>query len=152
MSADYVVGEFHVRPTERRVLLHGQPVALGARAFDLLLALIEHRDRVIGKEELLALVWPAVVVEEGNLPVKVSTLRKLLGGDAIATIPGRGYRWARRLRIEVTTGRRLRTFDAAKGRRLACSPTVAAPTTDPSPARRPTRRSPEDHHERPAQR
>ena len=93
MAADYGVGEFQVRPAERRVVLRDQPVAIGARAFDLLLALIEHRDRVVSKDELLALVWPAVVVEEGNLAVQVSSLRKLLGSDAIVTIPGRGYRF-----------------------------------------------------------
>jgi len=93
VTAEYVLGEFQVRPAERSVVFRGEPVALGARAFDLLLALIEHRDRILGKDELLALVWPALVVEEGNLAVQVSTLRKLLGSDAIATIPGRGYRF-----------------------------------------------------------
>jgi predicted ATPase len=72
-------------------------VALGARAFDLLLALIEHRARVVGKDELLSLVWPDVVVEEGNLAVQVSALRKLLGSDVISTIPGRGYRFTARV-------------------------------------------------------
>ncbi len=82
-----------VRPAQRQLLVDGQPAALGARAFDLLLALIEHRDRVVSKNELLDLVWPGLVVEENNLQVQVSTLRKLLGPKAIATVPGRGYRW-----------------------------------------------------------
>lgn len=103
MAAEYGVGAFQVRPAERRVYAHGRPVPLGARAFDLLLALIEHRDRVVAKNELLALVWPAVVVEEGNLAVQVSTLRKLLGPDAISTIPGRGYRFTAPV-AEVVTG------------------------------------------------
>lgn len=85
-------GGFEVRPAERRVLQHGEPVALGARAFDLLLALIEHRDRVVGKNELLARVWPGVV-EENNLTVQISTLRKVLGYAAVATVAGRGYRF-----------------------------------------------------------
>lgn len=72
----------------------GRPVALGSRAFDLLLVLIEHRDRVVGKNELLDRVWPGLVVEEGNLKVHVSTLRRLIGAQAIATIPARGYRFA----------------------------------------------------------
>jgi DNA-binding winged helix-turn-helix (wHTH) protein len=67
---------------------------LGSRAFDLLLCLIEHRDRVVSKSELLDLVWPGVVVEENNLTVHVSALRKLLGAQAVATVPGRGYRFA----------------------------------------------------------
>ncbi|MBL0727544.1 winged helix-turn-helix domain-containing protein [Piscinibacter sp. HJYY11] len=82
-----------VRPAQRQLLVDGRPAALGARAFDLLLALIEHRDRVVSKNELLDLVWPGLVVEENNLQVQVSTLRKLLGPKAIATVPGRGYRF-----------------------------------------------------------
>ncbi len=86
-------GQFEVLPAQRQVLVHGQPAGLGARAFDLLLVLIEHRERVLGKDELLALVWPGVVVEEGNLSVQISALRKLFGADAIATVVGRGYRF-----------------------------------------------------------
>lgn len=71
----------------------GSPVPLGARAFDVLQALIERRERVVTKDELLGLVWPGVVVEENNLQVQVSTLRKILGHEAITTIPGVGYRF-----------------------------------------------------------
>jgi DNA-binding winged helix-turn-helix (wHTH) protein len=81
-----------VRPAERQLLVDGQPVQIGARAFDLLLALIERRDRVVGKNELLDVVWPGLVVEENNLQVQVGALRKFLGQNAIATVPGRGYR------------------------------------------------------------
>ena len=86
-------GQFEVLPAQRQVLVDGQPAWLGARAFDLLLVLIEHRTRVLGRDELLALVWPGVVVEEGNLSVQISALRKLFGADAIATVVGRGYRF-----------------------------------------------------------
>ena len=82
-----------IRPTERRLLVAGHPAPLGARAFDLLLALVERRDRTVTKNELLDLVWPGLVVEENNLQVQISTLRKVLGQDAIATIPGQGYRF-----------------------------------------------------------
>ncbi len=87
-------GNVEVRPSARELLLDGAPVKLGARAFDVLLALVERRDCVVGKNELLELVWPGVVVEENNLQVQISTLRKLLGPQVIATIPGRGYRFA----------------------------------------------------------
>ena len=93
MVVSYTVGEFEIQAQGRRVLRAGEALPLGARAFDLLLALIEHRDRVVGKDELLALAWPGRVVEENNLSVQVSALRKLLGADAIATVPGRGYRF-----------------------------------------------------------
>jgi len=89
----YRFGRFELQPSQRQLLAEGRPVTLGPRAFDLLLALVERRDRVVGKSELLDLVWPNVVVEENNLQVQVSTLRKLLGPPAIATIPGRGYRF-----------------------------------------------------------
>ena len=78
---------------ERQLRIAGVPAAIGARAFDLLLALLERRDRVVAKSELLDLVWPGLVVEENNLQVQVSALRKLLGADAIATVAGRGYRF-----------------------------------------------------------
>jgi TolB-like protein len=93
LDAVLLAGGFEVRPAERRVLADGQPVALGARAFDLLLALIEQRERLVGKDELLARVWPGVVVEENNLTVQISSLRKVLGNAAITTVPGRGYRF-----------------------------------------------------------
>jgi predicted ATPase/class 3 adenylate cyclase len=89
-----------VRPAERQLLLDGTPAHVGGRAFDVLLALIERRDRVVTKDELFALVWPGLVVEENNLQVHISALRKLLGVQAIVTVPGRGYRFALPLRDE----------------------------------------------------
>jgi TolB-like protein len=93
LNALYRFGRFELNPTTRQLLADGQPVALGARALDVLLALIERRERLVTKEELLELVWPNLVVEENNLQVQVSALRKLLGPQAIGTIPGRGYRF-----------------------------------------------------------
>ena len=86
-------GRVEVHPDARTLFVDGVPAKLGARAFDLLLVLIEHRDRVVGKEELLDRVWPGLVVEENNLQVHISALRKLLGAGAVATVPGRGYRF-----------------------------------------------------------
>ncbi len=82
-----------IRTMQRQVLVNGKPAAIGARAFDLLMALYQRRERMVTKNELLELVWPGLVVEENNLQVQVSTLRKVLGPSAIATIPGRGYRF-----------------------------------------------------------
>jgi predicted ATPase/DNA-binding winged helix-turn-helix (wHTH) protein len=98
----YRFGAVEVRPDERQVLVEGTPAAVGARAFDLLLALIDQRDRVVPKDELLDKVWPGLVVEENNLQVQVSTLRKILGNHAIATLPGRGYRFVLPLEGEVS--------------------------------------------------
>ncbi|HET9576227.1 MAG TPA: winged helix-turn-helix domain-containing protein [Usitatibacter sp.] len=93
MAACYRFGRVEVRPAERQLLVEGRPAPLGARAFDVLMALIDRRDRVVTKDELLDVVWPGLVVEENNLQVQVSTLRKHLGARAVATIPGRGYRF-----------------------------------------------------------
>lgn len=83
-----------LRLDTRELCVDGAPVPVGARAFDLLQALVTHRDRLLTKHELMEMVWPRLVVEENNLQVQVSTLRKLLGSKAIATVPGRGYRFA----------------------------------------------------------
>ncbi len=120
MTSAYTVGEFEVRTRERRVCRNGESLTLGARAFDLLVALIQHRDRVVGKDELLSLAWPGVVVEENNLTVQVSALRKVLGANAIATVPGRGYRFT----LAVTGGP---AATAAAGRLEAASARSQAP-------------------------
>src|SRR5258708_5670456 len=90
---ELVFDRFTIRPAERRLLVDGKPAELGGRAFDLLLTLGEHRDRVVGKNELLDLVWPGRVVEENNLQVQISALRRILGPQPIATVPGRGSRF-----------------------------------------------------------
>jgi predicted ATPase/DNA-binding winged helix-turn-helix (wHTH) protein len=86
-------GRFELRPSEHVLLADGTPVAIGARAFDLLAAFVDRPGTLITKDDLLATVWPGLVVEENNLQVQVSTLRKILGQSALATIPGRGYRF-----------------------------------------------------------
>jgi predicted ATPase/DNA-binding winged helix-turn-helix (wHTH) protein len=86
-------GRFELQPGERRLLADGAPVAVGGRAFDLLHALAERPGQLVGKHALMDLVWPGLVVEENNLAAQVSALRKVLGGEVIATIPGRGYRF-----------------------------------------------------------
>jgi len=92
LSDRYVFGHIEVIPAQRALRIDGRLATIGSRAFDVLLALIERRDRVVTKNELLDMVWPQAVVEENNVVMQVSSLRKLLGPDVIATIPGRGYR------------------------------------------------------------
>ena len=94
----YRFDHFEIRPTERRLLVDGHPASLGARAFDLLLALVERRDRTVTKNELLARIWPESFVEEGILTVHMSALRKALGDDTrpasyIETVARSGYRF-----------------------------------------------------------
>lgn len=93
MSHRITFGPFELRLEERALLVDGEPANIGSRAFELLLALIERRDRVVSKSELLDLVWPGLVVEENNLSVQISALRRVVGVHAIATVTGRGYRF-----------------------------------------------------------
>lgn len=93
-------GEFRL-DLARRTLYRGEgPVRLGGRALDILCMLAEANGRVVRKDELMARVWPGVAVEEGNLHVHVSALRKMLDdaksdNSIIITVPNRGYRLAR---------------------------------------------------------
>ena len=107
MSADstgheIAFGRFVVQQTERRLLVDGTVAKLSTRAFDILAALIAGSGRMVSKNELLEIVWPRQVVEESNIHVHVSALRKVLGPDVISTVPGRGYRFIHPLRTEQT--------------------------------------------------
>jgi predicted ATPase/DNA-binding winged helix-turn-helix (wHTH) protein len=90
----------------QRLLLEGdKPVRLGSRAFDILTALVERAGEVVSKEQLIARVWPKTFVEEANLKIQVSALRRALGdgqGDHryIATVVGRGYNFVAPIRKE----------------------------------------------------
>jgi len=82
-----------------------EPIAISRKSFDLLLFLVEHRDRVIGKEELLHSLWHDQFVEESNLTQHIFLLRKALsrhdsGRKIIETIPGRGYRFTAPVELE----------------------------------------------------
>ena len=100
MDAAYRFHHYRLLPVQRQLLEGERPVKLGSRAFDMLLALVERRERVVDKHELMDLVWPRLVVEENNLQVQVLALRKLLGHGAISTIPGRGYRFTLPVRVD----------------------------------------------------
>jgi predicted ATPase/DNA-binding winged helix-turn-helix (wHTH) protein len=89
-------GRFQVLPHRREFLAEGVPLPLGSRAFDVLMVLIEAGGELVTKDEILARVWPGMVVEEHSLQFHISALRKVLGEDRgfIKTISGRGYRFA----------------------------------------------------------
>ncbi len=86
------VGNFELLPSERLLCADGRPVELGARAFDLLLVLVENAGRLVSKATLLERVWPRLIVDENNLPAQVASLRRVLGAGAIRTVPRFGYR------------------------------------------------------------
>jgi adenylate cyclase len=85
-------GKFCLDLRSRRLTRAGASVQLGGRAFDVLAVLAAAEGEVVGKNTILDQVWPSMVVEENNLQVQISTLRKVLGDDCIVNVPGRGYR------------------------------------------------------------
>jgi predicted ATPase len=89
-------GRFELRAREQRLLVDGEPLALGGRAFDLLVVLVDRAGELVTRNELIERVWPGRVVEENNLSVQINALRRALGADAVLTVPGRGYRFALR--------------------------------------------------------
>jgi len=89
-------GTFRLYRARKQLLEDGRPVRLGSRALDILIALVERAGELVGKDELVAFVWPRTIVEESSLRVHVAALRKVLGdGQAgaryILNQPGRGY-------------------------------------------------------------
>jgi DNA-binding winged helix-turn-helix (wHTH) protein len=99
----YAFGPFVIDGGRRRLLCDGQQVSLPPKVLDTLLTLVENRDRVVTKDELLRAVWGDTLVEEGGLARNVSLLRKALGEKPddhqyVVTVPGRGYRFVAEVR------------------------------------------------------
>src|SRR5260221_10817341 len=99
-SATVEFGRFRIEPHRRELLADGQPIKLGGRAFDLLIALIEASGAVVSKDVLLDRVWPGRIVEENRLQNQVSALRRAFGPDhdLIRTVAGRGYQFTGEIR------------------------------------------------------
>jgi TolB-like protein/DNA-binding winged helix-turn-helix (wHTH) protein/Flp pilus assembly protein TadD len=94
----YEFGPFRLIPDERQLLRDNQPVQLTPKCFDLLVVLVENSGHLIGKDELLQRLWPDSIVEEANLSVNMSALRRALDEDPnehqyVETVPRRGYRF-----------------------------------------------------------
>lgn len=91
-------GCFKLIPSRQLLLRDGAPIPLGARALDLLTALVQRSGELVSKDELMAAAWPRVFVHESNLKVNMSSLRRSLGDTQkqptyVATVAGRGYRF-----------------------------------------------------------
>lgn len=109
-SIVYEFNGFRLEADQRRLLYEGQPVPLKPKVFDLLLFLVKMRGQLVVKEDLMREVWPDAIVEENNITVSMSILRKTLGDhnvkrQFIETIPRRGYRFFAEV-TEITTGQR----------------------------------------------
>src|SRR5215475_4449747 len=105
----YNFGEFRLDAVRRVLLREDEPVQLPSRALDVLLALLEHSQSVIDRDELMRLVWGDRVVEENNLNRHISTLRRILGEGPndhryIVTAPGRGYSFVAQVEMVPTNG------------------------------------------------
>jgi DNA-binding winged helix-turn-helix (wHTH) protein len=112
-------GPFHLSASGRLLLRNEMPLDIGSRSLDILIALVERAGEIVGKKELVARVWPDVIVEESSLRTHVARLRKVLGdgregAQYVANVPGRGY-----------------CFVAP----ITCAtPPTPAPISDPAPA------------------
>lgn len=98
ISRLYEFGEFRINVSQRQLERQGKEISLQPKVFDLLLALVQRRGQVVSKDQLMSEVWPDAFVEETNLKVNISTLRKILGTDGedgkfIETLHKRGYRF-----------------------------------------------------------
>jgi len=105
----YEFGPFRLDALDRRLLRDGQPISLPAKVFDLLLLLVQHGNHLVDKRTLMDSVWPDSFVEEHNLTVSISMLRKALGGKQnehqyIETVPRRGYRFVAPVRQNCAEG------------------------------------------------
>ena len=98
MHRTYAFGAFVADTVTRRLWREGHPVPITAKTFDVLAVLLEHRDRLVTKDELLDRVWPDTAVQENNLARQISSLRRALGqrpdeADYVLTVSGQGYRF-----------------------------------------------------------
>jgi TolB-like protein/DNA-binding winged helix-turn-helix (wHTH) protein/Flp pilus assembly protein TadD len=138
MTSPVRFGNDDVRLSGRQLLVGGQPVHIGARAFDVLSLLMKHQERVVTKEELLEAAWPGLVVEENNLHVQINTLRKVLGRDAITTVPGQGYQFTASWDTESGTRSDLGSRGITPQTELSAGqPSAAAGTPVDAPAPKP---------------
>src|SRR5215813_1116324 len=149
----YEFGPFRLDAAERLLSRYGETVPLPPKAFDLLLALIDHHGHLIEKDELLKAVWPDTFVEEVNLSYNVSLIRKALGEGEngqrfIETVPKRGYRFVGDVRemeesatatteeppgSPATPGEAVRATNARNGRRSFCALVFFANATTQKP-------------------
>ena len=125
-------GRFRLLPHRREFRGDGVAIELGSRAFDILVALIEARGGLVTKDELLSRVWPDTVVEENNLVVQISALRKALGEDRdfIRTVSGRGYRFV----AEIRTSTAATDAETRVDRRAAAEGAPSTPSSNLSTA------------------
>jgi predicted ATPase/DNA-binding winged helix-turn-helix (wHTH) protein len=120
-AEEYRFAAFRLFPERRELLRNDERVVLPPRALSVLIVLVRHEGRIATKDELYEAVWGKVFVEENNLMVQISTLRRVMGHELIVTVPGRGYKL---------------TADVTGGEHRPASGVVAGATASPEPAER----------------
>jgi DNA-binding winged helix-turn-helix (wHTH) protein len=120
-------GLFRFDPEQRELRRDGALLQIGSRALDILCVLASAKGEVVGKDELMTRVWPGVTVEENNLAVHVSALRKALdegksGQSYVVTVPGRGYRL---IGVRSPPASAIGHIDASEGPALPDRPSIA---------------------------
>lgn len=123
----YEFGPFLLEPHARRLARDGESVPLAAPEFELLLLLVRNRGRVVEKREIMEAVWPDAEVEENNLTVRMSSLRRALGEKKgyhpyIQTVTGRGYCLITQVKELTAQGATLPETNIAEGPRSAVTP------------------------------
>src|SRR5216684_8583958 len=119
----YEFGKFRCDPREHLLLCDGKPVSLSPKSFEILVALLQNNGRLLTKDDLMRQVWPDSFVEEANLTVNISALRKVLGETPagqqyIETVPKRGYRFVapvREHRDDIAVGPSVQTSGVEQG-------------------------------------
>lgn len=102
----YAFGPFLLDVRERRLLKDGAAVALAPKAFDVLVVLVQQGDRLVSKDDLMKAIWGDTAVEEGNLPLHISAIRKALGDTAavpryVQTVTKKGYRFIAPVQVRI---------------------------------------------------
>jgi len=138
----YEFERFRLDPAEQRLLCGDEPVQLTPKAFQILCVLIRSNGRLLNKDELIKEVWPNSFVEEANLSVNISALRRALGDTLdgqkfIETVPKRGYRFVMPVR-EVGNGsqRELKSEGVSQAAATEQAPTAVVSNLPALPIRR----------------
>ncbi len=123
--------EFELDPARRRLLREGKTLPLNAKAFDLLVYLAENAGRVVTKDEIMDAVWANQYVEEANLKVQMSALRKALGERRdehrfLITIPGKGYKFI----ADIENGDRELVIESRRFSRLVIEQEIEGETSE----------------------
>src|SRR5215475_11196422 len=130
----YVFGPFRLEVAERRLLRDGDPVNLTPKNFDLLALLVENHGHLMEKDKLVKALWPDSFVEEANLNVNVSALRRALGespteSQFIETVPRRGYRFVASVSESASTEQQKEELSLEAVDEGKSAPAVARPVT-----------------------